>query len=267
MEISISSIKGTIGLILLNFLVFILLGFTGSSTTDTATLQCLKNTHTECLALAPMNEVARCATSDPKGNLELCTYDIKDQCRNDQTVMRACFPQRYVTSTNLSFIPALFGQGKHLYTIVTSMFMHANFAHLWGNMIFLFLVGIFIEKRLGTIKFLIFYLLVGICSTLFYYLFNQTSQVALLGASGAIFGLMGANLILDFFKPSLNDVGAPYFKVQTLVLMIFYQFIFQMFDPAGTVAYLGHIGGFIAGVILIFYFKNKDEVYTPTPSY
>jgi membrane associated rhomboid family serine protease len=265
MQISISSIKGTVGLILLNFLVFMVFGFSGSSATDTTTLQCLKSSHPECLTLAPMDSVARCATSDPKGNLELCTYDLKPQCQNDPAVLRACYPQGYVKANSLSFIPALFGNGKQMYAVVTSMFMHANFAHLWGNMIFLFLVGIFIERRLGTAKFLLFYLLVGIGGTLFYFIFNQTSQIALLGASGAISGLMGANLILDFFKS--NDGDRPYFKAQTLVIFIFYQFVFQMLDPGGQIAYLGHIGGFITGAILIFYFKKKDEVYTPTPTY
>ena len=246
-------------MILANIIIFVIFGFTSTSADDASVLQCLRQNHPECVTVSSIDSFSKCSTANPHGNPDLCVYDIKQSCFNSQKVLQDCYPQQAQVTQNLSFVPALFGQGKNLYSLITSMFMHASWAHLLGNMIFLFLVGIFIEKRLGTMKFLTFYILVGICSTLFYYLFNQTSQVALLGASGAIFGLMGANLILDFFKPGPNDTGAPYFRVQTLVLMIFYQFIFQMFDSAGTIAYLGHIGGFIAGVILIFYFKNKEK--------
>ncbi|MEO8637940.1 MAG: rhomboid family intramembrane serine protease [Candidatus Taylorbacteria bacterium] len=267
MRFSIKSSIGTFGLIVVNIIVFVIFGFTSSPENDAQVLGCLKQNHPECVAVSSIDDFSKCAVANPHGNPDFCIYNIKKTCLNSQKVLHDCFPREAEVTQNLSFVPALFGQGKNLYTLMTSMFMHVGWAHLLSNMIFLFLTGIFIEKRLGTVKFLIFYLLVGICSTLFYYVFNESSEVALLGASGAIFGLMGANLILDFFKPGPDDMGTPYFKVQTLVLMIFYQFVFQMFDPGGAIAYLGHIGGFIAGVTLIFYFKKKYDVYTPTPSY
>ena len=231
-------------------------------------MKCVEATHPECIEASSIDDFSRCMIANSQTNpADYCAHSIKENCLNDQKVIQDCYSRRELTAQNLSFIPALFSQGKNLYAIITSMFMHGSWPHLIGNMIFLFLVGIFIEKRLGTMKFLFFYLWVGVCSTLFYYAFNQTSPMALLGASGAISGLMGANLILDFYNPGPNDAGAPYFKVQTLLLFIFYQFIFQMFDPTGNVAYLGHIGGFIAGVFLIFAFKNKRDTYTPTPTY
>lgn len=265
MQIPLSSIKGTIGLIIINIIVFIIFGFTETPTSYNNTLECLRDNHPECLTLAPMDSTARCITSNPGGNHELCIYNLKSQCQNNPVILKACYPEDYIRVNDLSFVPALFANGEKIYTVITSMFMHADFDHLWGNMIFLFLVGIFIERRLGTAKFLLFYLLVGIGGTLFFFIFNQSSQIALIGASGAISGLMGANLILDFFKSSGDDI--PYFKAQTLIIFIVYQFLFQMIDTSSRIAYLGHIGGFITGIILIFYFKKKNEVYIPTPTY
>ncbi len=267
MEFTIKSSLGTFGLIIINIIIFLMFGFTASPADDTAIFQCMQQGYPQCLIVDQnYSQVAQCMSQNPS-NSSACIYSVKQECANNPQITQACYPQAWQNSQNLSFTPALFGQGKNIYAVFTSMFMHANWPHLIGNMVFLLLVGVFIERRLGTPKFLSFYVLVGLCSTLVYFLFNQGSANGLLGASGAISGLMGANLILDFFRSGPEDAGAPFFRPQTLILFIFYQFIFQMFVGGSSVAYVAHIGGFFVGALLIFYFKKKDEVYMAEPTY
>jgi len=152
-----------------------------------------------------------------------------------------------------------------LLTLLTSMFMHGSFMHLFGNMVVLWIFGNNIEDYLGMFKFIVFYLLVGLIAGLVHIVFNWNSTVPVIGASGAISGIMGAYLILY-----------PKAKVKTLVfILIFITFIdipasvflliwffFQFFYKASDgVAFLAHIGGFIAGAILIYNWRKykKDE--------
>lgn len=267
MDFTIKTSIGTFGLILVNIIVFLIFGYSYSSTDSGKIYRCVKQSYPQCLEVDQNYiEVLKCMQKNPNDR-DPCMYNISSTCLKKQQITQSCYPQDLQTSNNLSFVPALIKQGKNLYTIITSMFMHGSWSHLIGNMVFLFFAGVFIERRIGTGKFLIFYLLIGLCSTLIYFLFNQGSYAALLGASGAISGLMGANLILDFFKSGPRNAGVPFFRPLALVLFIIYQIGFQIFASDNPIAYLAHIGGFFAGMLLVFYFKREDDVYMAEPAY
>ncbi|MDD3386576.1 MAG: rhomboid family intramembrane serine protease [Candidatus Pacebacteria bacterium] len=134
-----------------------------------------------------------------------------------------------------------------LFTIFTSLFIHVNFFHLIFNMWFLWVFGYNLEMKMGHFKFLIFYLVCGICGAL---LFGLSSESNLIGASGAISGLLGGYLIL-FPKNKIKSLFPPIYL--PAVIYVFVWFVFQLFSIGqidSSVAYFSHIGGFIAGILL-----------------
>jgi membrane associated rhomboid family serine protease len=143
-------------------------------------------------------------------------------------------------------------------TLLFSMFMHASWLHIGGNMLYLWIFGDNIEDRIGHAKFLGFYLICGLAASAAEILFQRNSVIPSLGASGAIAGVLGAYLVL-FPRRSIKVlmarqiVNMPAFMV--LGLWILLQ-IFSQVSVAGTqaggVAYMAHIGGFMGGVALIF---------------
>jgi len=145
-------------------------------------------------------------------------------------------------------------------TLITSMFLHGGFMHLAGNMLFLWVFGDNIEDSMGHRRFLIFYLACGIAAGLAHALSNSGSQVPMVGASGAISGILGAYFILH---PKVK-VWVLLFawlplKLPTFVILggwIALQ-VFHSLDPGDTsnTAWWAHIAGFAAGALLIRYFK------------
>jgi membrane associated rhomboid family serine protease len=142
-------------------------------------------------------------------------------------------------------------------TLLSSMFMHGSLMHIAGNMLYLWIFGDQIEDLLGHLKFLIFYLVCGFVASAAHILFNLDSIIPSLGASGAIAGVLGAYLV----KYPRNPVRVLMMRMVTAVpafvalgLWIVLQVVSQMtMDPeTAGVAYMAHIGGFIAGVVLIF---------------
>ena len=139
-------------------------------------------------------------------------------------------------------------------TIFTSMFMHGGFMHLAGNMLYMWIFADNIEDCLGPKKFLIFYLLAGIGAAMTQVLIDTQSQVPMVGASGAIGGVLGAYLI-NFPKAKVL-VLIPFgffsqlIKIRALYVLGFW-FILQFISSGGGIAYAAHIGGFISGMILI----------------
>jgi membrane associated rhomboid family serine protease len=141
-------------------------------------------------------------------------------------------------------------------TILTSMFMHAGFSHIAGNMLYLWIFGDNLEDRLGHFRYLVFYLLCGVIAALAHILTDYNSVIPTLGASGAISGVLGGYLLL-FPRRNVNAiifysvVQVPAFVA--LGLWIAYQAIQGYMSPAGTggVAYMAHIGGFVAGLALV----------------
>ena len=149
-----------------------------------------------------------------------------------------------------------------LLTIFSSMFMHGGFMHLIGNMLYMWIFADNIEDSLGSTKFLIFYLLSGIGAAMTQVLIDVYSQVPMVGASGAIGGVLGAYLINHPNAKVLVLIPFGFFsqliKIKALYVLGFW-FILQFISSGGGVAYAAHIGGFISGIILILFFNKKGK--------
>jgi len=161
-----------------------------------------------------------------------------------------------------SVVPArlLANPAADFITVFTAMFMHGGWMHLLGNMLYLWIFGDNVEDRLGHIKYLIFYVLCGIAATFAQVLVDPNSSIPNLGASGAIAGVLGAYLIM-FPRGSVRVLmGRGIIPMPALVVIGFWallQFISGFGAIAtteqtagGGVAYMAHVGGFIAGLIL-----------------
>ena len=160
------------------------------------------------------------------------------------------------------FVPAKFS----IITIITSMFIHGGLAHIVGNMWFLWLFGDNVESVLGHLKYFLFYMVCGIGAAFGQFLISTSSQVPMVGASGAIAGVLGAYMI-----------QFPKARVHVLVILIFITtiavpaqivlglwFLMQLtgglgtlgMDTTGGVAWFAHVGGFISGVGFLKYFQK-----------
>jgi rhomboid family protein len=144
-------------------------------------------------------------------------------------------------------------------TLITSMFLHGGWMHLAGNMLYLWIFGDNIERALGHARFLVFYLACGIAAALAHVFFNSGSNLPTVGASGAISGILGGYMFL--FPHNRVRVLTAYGvtavpAVFMLGLWILIQFVNGMGEIANTpetggVAYVAHIGGFVAGLVLV----------------
>jgi membrane associated rhomboid family serine protease len=151
------------------------------------------------------------------------------------------------------------------FNFLSSMFMHGDIMHIFGNMLFLFIFGDNLENLLGHIRFAAFYIVCGIAAALAQVVMDTDSAIPMLGASGAISGVLGGYLLLF----PQRQVRAIIFNFLTTVpafvalgLWIGYQILLGFLTPAGQggVAYAAHIGGFIAGVILVKVFAIGRQV-------
>jgi membrane associated rhomboid family serine protease len=163
-----------------------------------------------------------------------------------------------------AFVPSRFldNPAADFLTLITSMFMHGGWLHLVGNMLYLWIFGDNVEDRYGKSGFLIFYLLCGLGATALQLAFSLDSNIPNLGASGAIAGVLGAYMLL--FPQSRVSVlqGRRIIPVPALIVIGFW-FILQLFSGIGSiaetadtggVAYMAHIGGFVAGFVLTYLF-------------
>lgn len=152
-------------------------------------------------------------------------------------------------------------------TLLTSMFLHGGFLHLLGNLLYLWVFGYRLENTLGPLRFLLFYLLSGILAGLTQVVSNPSSRIPMIGASGAISGVLGAYLILFPRAKIVSLVFLGFFFTRVnlpaiilLGLWIFYQIINStqtfMRVGGGNVAWFAHVGGFFAGLILIGVFRK-----------
>jgi len=161
------------------------------------------------------------------------------------------------------FVPAEFNP----LTIFTSMFMHGGFAHIIGNMLFLYIFGDNVESILGHVKYFIFYLACGIGAALAQFFVEPASQVPMIGASGAVAGVLGAYMI-RFPKARVHVLAVIIIFITTFVvpaqIVLGLWFLMQLsgglgslgVDTTGGVAWFAHIGGFIIGVTSLKYFQN-----------
>jgi len=150
-------------------------------------------------------------------------------------------------------------------TLFSSMFMHAGWVHLGGNMLYLWIFGDNVEDRFGHMKFVIFYVLCGLLATFAQLAFSLNSNVPNLGASGAIAGVLGAYILL-FPQGKVRVLqGQRMIQVPALIVigiwivLQFFSGIGSIADTAqtGGVAYMAHIGGFVAGFGLTFLFRGS----------
>tara|TARA_Y100000590_G_scaffold449588_1_gene587974 strand:- start:1283 stop:1969 length:687 start_codon:yes stop_codon:yes gene_type:complete len=145
-------------------------------------------------------------------------------------------------------------------TIFTSMFMHGGFLHLIGNMLYMWIFADNIEDNLGSGKFIIFYLFSGIGAAMTQVFMDTHSQIPMVGASGAIGGVLGAYLINHPNARVLVLIPFGFFsqliKIRALYVLGFW-FILQFISSGGGVAYAAHIGGFLSGIVLILFFNKK----------
>ena len=160
-------------------------------------------------------------------------------------------------------------------TVFTSMFLHGGFMHLAGNMLYLWIFGNNVEDAMGHFRFIIFYAVCGIVAALGQTLQNPDSQIPMIGASGAISGVLGAYLLLYPHARVLVLVPLGFF-IQLVrlpaVFVLGLWFLIQLISSAminpggGGVAWFAHIGGFIAGMLFIPVFKKK-KIRLFHPSY
>ncbi|HCX68885.1 rhomboid family intramembrane serine protease [Parvibaculum sp.] len=154
-------------------------------------------------------------------------------------------------------------------TIFSSMFMHGGLAHLAGNMLYLWIFGDNIELAMGRLRFILFYLLTGAAAALAHAFLVPASTVPLVGASGAISGVLGAYLLLyphgrvqvlllPFPIILLRTFYVPAIVVLGLWFLI--QVVSGLMSPAeeAGVAFWAHVGGFVAGMVLVPFFKRRD---------
>jgi membrane associated rhomboid family serine protease len=172
--------------------------------------------------------------------------------------------------THYGIVPA------HLWvpTLFTSMFLHGGWSHIIGNMLFLWAFGRSLEDAMGHTKFLGFYLTCGVVSGIVHVIFNYYSHIPTVGASGAIAGVMGAYLI-KFPRAQIHTLVFVFIFVTTAdipaALILAYWFVMQLFAGYGSiahthvsdagVAWFAHIGGFIAGMILVNVMGTRARYY------
>ncbi|ABS63500.1 Rhomboid family protein [Parvibaculum lavamentivorans DS-1] len=154
-------------------------------------------------------------------------------------------------------------------TVITSMFMHGGLAHLGGNMLYLWIFGDNIELAMGRLRFILFYIVCGVAAALSHALLVPASTVPLVGASGAISGVLGAYLLL-YPRGRVRVLFIPFpvillrtFYVPAIIVLGLW-FVIQVasglaspVEEAG-VAFWAHVGGFVAGMVLVPFFKRRD---------
>jgi membrane associated rhomboid family serine protease len=160
--------------------------------------------------------------------------------------------------------------GRQLSHLITSMFLHGSWMHLIGNMWFLWLFGNNVEDSMGRFRFLVFYLTCGLAAALAQVVSNPASPIPMVGASGAISGVMGAYLVLYPTVRVFCLVFLGFFVTSVALpawLMLVYWFVLQFVSglaafggEGGGVAFWAHTGGFVAGLILIKLFARAAYV-------
>lgn len=157
-------------------------------------------------------------------------------------------------------------ESASVYTLLTSMFMHGGWMHLIGNMWFLWIFGNNVEDSMGHLRFAVFYLLCGLAAAAGQIVSDPDSAVPMVGASGAIGGVMGAYIVL-FPRVHVHMLVLLGFFVTTVavpaVFMLGYWLLIQLVGgfysvggEGGGTAFWAHIGGFVAGAVLVFLFRN-----------
>ena len=171
-----------------------------------------------------------------------------------------------------AFIPARFGQDPagNVATIFTSMFMHGGWLHLGGNMLYLWIFGDNVEDEFGPIKFLLFYLACGIAAIFAQYVVLPQSNLPNVGASGAIAGVLGGYLLL-FPQARVRVLVRNQIVALPALVVLGLWIVLQVFSGVGSiaptsqtqdtggVAYMAHVGGFVAGFVLTLLLRDRRQ--------
>lgn len=172
-----------------------------------------------------------------------------------------------LTPTGINFF-----NPSSLLPFVTSQFLHGGFFHIFSNMWFLWVFGDNVEERVGHIRFLFLYILSGILGAFLQYIISSDSSIPMLGASGAVSGVLGSYFVL-FPTHRIKSVVFMFFVITTInipaAFYIFYWFVIQIFsgfaslpglkEATGGVAFFAHVGGFILGYFVTRTFYNKTK--------
>jgi membrane associated rhomboid family serine protease len=161
--------------------------------------------------------------------------------------------------------------GRQTFNVISSMFLHGGWMHMLGNMWFLWIFGNNIEDSMGHARFVVFYLASGVAAALAQVAIDPDSGIPMVGASGAISGVMGAYLVLyprvrvwTLVPIGIIPVSVPLPAWTMLVYWAALQFVGGLFgitaEERGGVAFFAHLGGFIAGAVLVRIFARPDDV-------
>ncbi len=170
-----------------------------------------------------------------------------------------------------AFIPRRFGADPagDAHTIFSAMFMHGGWLHLGGNMLYLWIFGDNVEDAFGPIKFLIFYLVCGIAATFAQFAVTPNSNIPNVGASGAIAGVLGGYLLL-FPHARVRVLMGNQIVAMPALFVLGLWIVLQVFSGVGSiantaqtedtggVAYMAHVGGFVAGFVLTFLLRDRS---------
>jgi membrane associated rhomboid family serine protease len=189
----------------------------------------------------------------------------------DLFIMRyGAVPLRFVLAGQTDGVSIL----ERFLPLFTSMFLHGGWFHLIGNMLYLWIFGDNIEDRLGHGRFVLFYLLCGLAAALAQIYINPTSRIPMVGASGAVAGVLGAYLVLFPHSRIIALIPIVFFmqlaEIPAFIFLVFW-FLMQFMSgavaitgaPAGGVAWWAHIGGFVSGMALVYLVpRRKRPVWT-----
>jgi membrane associated rhomboid family serine protease len=162
------------------------------------------------------------------------------------------------------FVPALGIENFTVLRVFTSVFLHADLFHIGGNMVYLWIFGDNVENSCGHISFLLFYMLSGVIASITMLLLNSTSTVPAIGASGAIYGIPGGYILL-YPRARIRTVVFSFYivnfiRVPAFALIGFWFILQVLYSLAGVmtgVAYTAQVGGFVAGLLLIYLFARR----------
>jgi len=184
-------------------------------------------------------------------------FFIVELTGGDAFIMKWAFvPKRFMANPAGDFL-----------TLFSSMFMHAGWLHLGGNMLYLWIFGDNVEDRFGHLKFILFYIICGLAATFAQLAFSIGSDIPNLGASGAIAGVLGAYILL-FPQGKVRVLqGQRVIQVSALIVIGLW-IVLQLFSGFGSiagagqtggVAYMAHIGGFVAGFLMTFLLRGSRQ--------
>ena len=172
------------------------------------------------------------------------------------------------TILDYGFTPARIANGEGYYTLITSMFLHGGLLHLFGNMLYLYIFGDNAEDMCGHFSFFVFYVLSGTLASVVFALTSWGATAPAVGASGAISGVLGGYIVL-FPKVRIQTavtlgwfIRLIHVPAYVMIGMWFaYQFLLALFAVETGVAYWAHIGGFVAGVVLVKVFARRKRYH------